>query len=181
MKLGCLIYGYNNLLSSKNNNVKREEKQLKLIPSNTKQVKFFKSLAPPLAAAFLILSPICATPVSIGQTIDIQRGVTLFRQTCIGCHDAGGNIIQPGSTLYTKDLQRNGVDTEEEIYRVTYYGKGRMPGFGKECMPRGQCTFGARLEDEEIKILAEFVKLQADKGWPRDESKGIAKINLFGN
>ena len=22
---------------------------------------------------------------------------------------------------------RNGVDTEEEIYRVTYYGKGRMP------------------------------------------------------
>lgn len=42
--------------------MKREEKQLKLIPSNTKQVKFFKSLAPPLAAAFLILSPICATP-----------------------------------------------------------------------------------------------------------------------
>lgn len=22
---------------------------------------------------------------------------------------------------------RNGIDTEEEIYRVTYYGKGRMP------------------------------------------------------
>ncbi|KAL9276589.1 hypothetical protein ACSQ67_025847 [Phaseolus vulgaris] len=63
-------------------------------------------------------------------------------------------------------LNRNGVDTEEAIYRVTYYGKGRMPGFGKECMPRGQCTFGARLEDEEIKVLAEFVKLQADQGWP---------------
>jgi cytochrome c6 len=41
-----------------------------------------------------------------------------------------------------------------------------MQGFGKECTPRGQCTFGARLEDEEIKILAEFVKLQADQGWP---------------
>ncbi|XP_012572603.1 cytochrome c6, chloroplastic isoform X2 [Cicer arietinum] len=140
MKLGCLIYGYNNLLSSKNNNVKREEKQLKLIPSNTKQVKFFKSLAPPLAAAFLILSPICATPVSIGQTIDIQRGVTLFRQTCIGCHDAGGNIIQPGSTLYTKDLQRNGVDTEEEIYRVTYYGKGRMPEMKVKELRRLTCS-----------------------------------------
>jgi len=24
-------------------------------------------------------------------------------------------------------LNRNGVDTEEAIYRVTYYGKGRMP------------------------------------------------------
>lgn len=171
MKLACLISGYNNPVSIKDN-VKREEKHVKLIHTKTKQqVKFFNNLAPPLAAAFLLFSPICATPVSIAQTIDIQRGATLFSQTCIGCHDAGGNIIQPGSTLFTKDLQRNGVDTEEEIYRVTYYGKGRMPGFGKECMPRGQCTFGARLEDEDIKILAEFVKLQADKGWPSIETE----------
>jgi hypothetical protein len=61
---------------------------------------------------------------------------------------------------------RNGVDTEEEIYRVTYFGKGRMPGFGEKCTPRGQCTFGPRLQDEEIKLLAEFVKFQADQGWP---------------
>lgn len=33
--------------------------------------------------------------VSSAQTVDIQRGTTLFRQACIGCHDAGGNIIQP--------------------------------------------------------------------------------------
>ncbi|CAN7001922.1 unnamed protein product [Brassica oleracea var. botrytis] len=59
-----------------------------------------------------------------------------------------------------------GVDTEEEIYRVTYFGKGRMPGFGEKCTPRGQCTFGPRLQDEEIKLLSEFVKLQADQGWP---------------
>lgn len=45
-----------------------------------------------------------------------------------------------------------------------------MQGFGKECKPRGQCTFGARLEDEDIKILAEFVKSQADQGWPRIET-----------
>lgn len=24
-------------------------------------------------------------------------------------------------------MYRNGVDTEEEIYNITYYGKGRMP------------------------------------------------------
>jgi len=71
-----------------------------------------------------------------------------------------------GATLFTKDLERNGVDTEEEIYRVTYFGKGRMPGFGEKCTPRGQCTFGPRLQDEEIKLLAEFVKFQADQGWP---------------
>ncbi|KAI5392878.1 hypothetical protein KIW84_060151 [Lathyrus oleraceus] len=107
--------------------LQQRKNQLKPIPTKTNQVKFFTTLAPPLAAAFLLFSPICITLVSSAQTLDILRGASLFRQTCIGCHDAGGNIIQPGSTLYTKDLQRNGVDTEEEIYRVTYYGKGRMP------------------------------------------------------
>ncbi|XP_057421848.1 cytochrome c6, chloroplastic [Lotus japonicus] len=165
--ISCSTY-YNRLLSVKDS-VKREEENP--IPRRkAKELKFsLKSLAPPLVAAFLVLSPISGTPVSSGQTIDIQRGATLFRKACIGCHDAGGNIIQPGSTLYTKDLQRNGVDTEEAIYRISYYGKERMPGFGKECMPRGQCTFGARLEDEDIKLLAEFVKLQANKGWPSIE------------
>lgn len=37
-------------------------------------------------------------------------------------------------------------------------------------MPRGQCTFGPRLQEEEIRILAEFVKSQADNGWPKVES-----------
>ncbi|XP_052203733.1 cytochrome c6, chloroplastic isoform X2 [Diospyros lotus] len=131
-----------------------------------------KSLAPSLmAAALLSLSPaIFNPPASIGQVMDVQRGATLFRQACIGCHDGGGNIIQPGATLFLKDLQRNGVDTEEEIYRVTYYGKGRMPGFGENCTPRGQCTFGARLQENEIKALAEFVKSQAGQGWPNIES-----------
>ncbi|KAM1032504.1 hypothetical protein ACFX2I_036083 [Malus domestica] len=136
------------------------------IPQKQEEWKFLKSLAPPLMAAVLTFSPLSITPVSHAQAIDVQRGAALFRRTCIGCHDAGGNIIQPGATLFTKDLQRNGVDTEEEIYRVTYFGKGRMPGFGEKCAPRGQCTFGARLQDEEIKILAEFVKLQADQNWP---------------
>ncbi|PNY14979.1 cytochrome c6 [Trifolium pratense] len=146
-----------------------------ILERNTQQLRDSHRLLIGIGAALIsdnhiYHETVCMLIISSAQTIDIQRGATLFRQTCIGCHDAGGNIIQPGSTLYTKDLQRNGVDTEEEIYRVTYYGKGRMPGFGKECTPRGQCTFGARLEDEEIKILAEFVKLQADQGWPSIET-----------
>ncbi|BBH01299.1 Cytochrome c [Prunus dulcis] len=142
------------------------------IVQKQEQWKFLKSLAPPLmAAAVLALSPICITPVSDAQTLDVPKGAALFRKTCIGCHDAGGNIIQPGATLF-REIYRgnrpfiNGVDTEEEIYRVTYFGKERMPGFGEKCTPRGQCTFGARLQDEEIKLLAEFVKLQADQNWP---------------
>lgn len=49
---------------------------------------------------------------------------------------------------------------------------GSLQGFGEKCTPRGQCTFGARLQDEEIKLLAEFVKSQADSGWPNVKSYG---------
>ncbi|CAH1420244.1 unnamed protein product [Lactuca virosa] len=131
-----------------------------------RQIKFLQRLTPSLFAAFVALSPIITPPVgSYAEAIDVQRGASLFGHACIGCHVAGGNIIQPGATLFLKDLQRNGVDTEEEIYNITYYGKGRMPGFGEMCTPRGQCTFGARLKEDEIKLLANFVKSQADQGW----------------
>nr|KJB66980.1 hypothetical protein B456_010G168700 [Gossypium raimondii] len=74
---------------------------------HVEQVKIphFKNMFPPLVAAFVALSPICNTP-AIAQSVDIQRGATLFGQACIGCHDGGGNIIQPGATLFTKDLER---------------------------------------------------------------------------
>ncbi|KAK4792608.1 hypothetical protein SAY86_023043 [Trapa natans] len=135
-------------------------------PKRKEGVEFIRALAPPLMAAIVALSPLCGTPAAFGQTVDIQRGSALFGRACIGCHDAGGNIIQPGATLFTKDLQRNGTDTVEEIYKVTYFGKGRMPGFGENCTPKGQCTFGPRLQEEDIKVLAQFVKEQADRGWP---------------
>ncbi|CAN4081866.1 unnamed protein product [Withania somnifera] len=104
------------------------------------EVKLLKSLAPPLMTALISLSPIVNPPVSVGQTIDIQKGAALFNRACIGCHYEGGNIIQPG--------------------------------FGENCTPRGQCTFVPRLQDDEIKLLAEFVKSQADQGWPKIESSG---------
>ncbi|XP_021890053.1 cytochrome c6, chloroplastic isoform X2 [Carica papaya] len=145
---------------------KANEEGQNLVTLKQRHVTIFKKFAPPLMAAIVALSPIFNTPVSFGQSIDIQKGATLFRRACIGCHDAGENVIQPGATLFTNDLQRNGVDTEDKLFRITYYGKGRMPGFGENCTPRGQCTFGPRLQDEEIKLLAQLVKFQADQGWP---------------
>ncbi|KAJ8466064.1 hypothetical protein OPV22_028616 [Ensete ventricosum] len=128
-------------------------------------------LATPLVAATAILA--LSAPVAYGQSTTMSNGgAALFQKACIGCHDMGGNILQPGATLFMKDLQRNGVATEEGIYDITYYGKGRMPGFGERCTPRGQCTFGPRLQEDEIKLLAEFVKSQADRGWPKIESYG---------
>ncbi|CAA6669893.1 unnamed protein product [Spirodela intermedia] len=114
-------------------------------------------LAPPLAATILTLSP----PYFLTTPASPNGGAALFRRACIGCHDAGGNILQP-------EWRRH----REEIYKITYFGKGRMPGFGEKCTPRGQCTFGPRLQEEEIKQLAEFVKLQATKGWPKIEVNG---------
>nr|XP_043631945.1 cytochrome c6, chloroplastic [Erigeron canadensis] len=152
-----------------NGNLGNQTQCVKLNPQQQQglKLKFLQRWGPPLLAAVLALSPIIISPpVSYGQAIDVQRGASLFGRACIGCHDAGGNILQPGATLFLKDLQRNGIDTEEEIYRITYYGKGRMPGFGEMCTPRGQCTFGARLQEDEIKLLADFVKAQADQGWP---------------
>ncbi|KAL0442336.1 UNVERIFIED_CONTAM: Cytochrome c6, chloroplastic [Sesamum latifolium] len=137
--------------------------------SRKEEVKLLKLLGPPLLAAVVALSSISNPPVSMGETVDVDKGGNLFRRACIGCHAAGGNIIQPGATLFLQDLQRNGVETEEEIYRITYYGKGRMPGFGENCTPRGQCTFGPRLREDEIRLLAEFVKSQAERGWPNVE------------
>lgn len=42
--------------------------------------------------------------VSDAQTLDVQKGAALFRKTCIGCHDAGGNIIQPVSLHLSVNL-----------------------------------------------------------------------------
>ncbi|KAK1410811.1 hypothetical protein QVD17_37351 [Tagetes erecta] len=149
----------------------KQENEAQLVKPQ-QELKLIQRLAPPLFAAFVALSPIVNPPVSYGQGIDVQRGASLFNRACIGCHDAGGNIIQPGATLFLKDLQRNGIDTEEEIYRITYYGKGRMPGFGEMCTPRGQCTFGPRLQEDDIRLLSEFVKAQADQGWTNIGNSG---------
>ncbi|XP_062189295.1 cytochrome c6, chloroplastic [Phragmites australis] len=130
--------------------------------------------APLFAAALLVASAPpglpAATPPAFAQPV--SEGAALFRKACIGCHDMGGNILQPGATLFLKDLERNGVATEEELYNITYYGKGRMPGFGEKCTPRGQCTFGPRLSEDDIKLLASFVKSQAENGWPKIEGDG---------
>lgn len=47
---------------------------------------------------FLLLLVYCGVE-SLGQTLDSQRGATLFNRACIGCHDTGGNIIQPVSLI----------------------------------------------------------------------------------
>lgn len=53
-----------------------------------------------------------------------------------GCHAGGGNIVQAGQTLFTGDLQKNGMMDPDALYNLIYKGKGKMPGYGTDCAPR---------------------------------------------
>ena len=88
-----------------------------------------------------------------------------FAKTCAGCHAAGGNVVAAGATLFPPDLERNGVNDVDTIYKLIYGGKNKMPGYGEGCEPRGQCTFGARLADDDVRGLAEYVLEQSKAGW----------------
>ena len=62
-------------------------------------------------------------------------------------------------------MERNGYLDVDAIYNIVYSGKGKMYGFGEQCAPKGKCTFGARLSDNQIRELAEYTKQKAETGW----------------
>ena len=70
-----------------------------------------------------------------------------------------------GATLFPEDLKRNGLDSADAIFSLVYKGKGKMPGYGVDCAPKGQCTFGPRLSDAEVRELATYVSEQAANEW----------------
>ena len=89
----------------------------------------------------------------------------MFATDCAGCHAAGGNVVQAGATLFPADLTRNGVNDADAVYDVIYGGKGKMPGYGEGCAPKGKCTFGARLSDEDVRGLAGYVLERSAAEW----------------
>ena len=106
-----------------------------------------------------------AVSLSAGSASADDASDELLNKTCAGCHAAGGNIVAAGATLFPQDLQRNGVNDVDTIYKLVYGGKNKMPGYGQDCQPRGQCTFGARLSDDEVRGLAEYVLEQSKLEW----------------
>ena len=71
-----------------------------------------------------------------------------------------------GPGLSTPELQRLSGEPLAAVGELISLGRGKMPGFGAECAPRGACTFGPRLSQPEIAALAQFVLDQAARGWP---------------
>jgi cytochrome c6 len=122
------------------------------------------------AAAVLVVALAPAAPAHADQAAAAGN----FALKCAGCHAGGGNVLQAGATLATADLQRNGYGDPEALYDLIYKGKGRMPGFGRECAPKGQCTFGARLEDDEVQGLVDYVLRRAGEGWVAEVAEGAA-------
>ena len=124
----------------------------------TSAAAFALAFSSPLALA--AEAPAAAAPVAALNPPE------LFARTCGGCHAGGGNIVELGATLRSDALERNGYTDAASVAKLVYAGKGKMPGYGEGCAPRGQCTFGARLSDADIDKLSAFVLEQAAAGWP---------------
>jgi cytochrome c6 len=73
--------------------------------------------------------------------------------------------MQPGAALTKADMLRNSALEVQVVYSIIYSGKGKMYGFGENCTPKGQCTFGPKLTDAQVQGLAEYVIEKAEKGW----------------
>eukprot|EP01023_Acetabularia_acetabulum_P011259 TRINITY_DN1514_c1_g1_i2.p2 TRINITY_DN1514_c1_g1~~TRINITY_DN1514_c1_g1_i2.p2 ORF type:complete len:156 (-),score=17.51 TRINITY_DN1514_c1_g1_i2:225-692(-) len=126
----------------------------------------FKRLVNGATSASLSIAVISSFPQLTYAQMEPTVGST-FALKCAGCHIAGGNVVQSGATLFLGDLERNGYLDVDKLYSIIYNGKGKMPGFGQECTPKGKCTFGKRSSDEEIKQLGEYVLQQANQNWQK--------------
>lgn len=117
-----------------------------------------------LAAALATSAWLAGSAPAAAEELAVDSS-QLFTSTCAGCHVGGGNIVRRDATLRLADLQKNGIADEEGVYRTIYSGRGSMPGYGVDCAPKLQCTFGPRLSDDQIKSLAAYVLDRAQAGW----------------
>ena len=93
------------------------------------------------------------TGTSYAFASDIENGEQLFAANCSACHLGGKNVVVPEKNLQSDVLQANGMKSVDAItYQVTN---------GKNAMP----AFGGRLDDQNIKDIAEYVISQSTKGW----------------
>jgi cytochrome c6 len=99
-------------------------------------------------AKILIINFILQSSV---QAKSLNKGAIIFKANCNICHIGGNNIIIPEKNLFRRSLEANGMNNQESIeYQITN-GKNGMP------------AFGGRLNEDEIKKVANYVFLQEFK------------------
>ncbi len=91
--------------------------------------------------------------VPVAMTASHEEGAKLFKQNCAACHAGGGNLVNAQKTLKKEALEKYDMYSKEAIVYQVVNGKNAMPAFGK------------RLSSGQIESLAEYVLVQADKGW----------------
>nr|ARW64062.1 cytochrome c553 [Chondria sp. (in: red algae)] len=81
--------------------------------------------------------------------IDLEAGESVFGANCTACHIGGGNTLVNEKNLKLDALKFNSKDTVEAIITQVTNGKNGMP------------AFSPKLEDDEIKNVANYVLNQA--------------------
>jgi len=97
-----------------------------------------------------VLSVAVATTVLLFATMPAQaekiKGEAEFKQHCAACHADGGNLINPGKTLFRKDREKSGLKSSADLVRIM-----RNPG-------PGMSTFDTKtLPDKEAKMIADYI------------------------
>jgi len=85
----------------------------------------------------------------------IATGAKVFNANCAACHMGGGNVVAANKNLKIETLKQYSMDSEAAIITQVLNGKNAMP------------SFKARLNENQIKAVANFVLAQSEKGWKR--------------
>jgi cytochrome c6 len=75
-----------------------------------------------------------------------RDGAELFKQYCANCHPDGGNVSDPKRTLHGSVLQRNQINTPEDIVRIMRNPRSRMIRFDQ-----------STLSDRDALSIAEYI------------------------
>nr|YP_009297814.1 cytochrome c553 [Kumanoa americana]AOM67548.1 cytochrome c553 [Kumanoa americana] len=90
---------------------------------------------------------------SVYAETNIEAGEQIFNANCAACHSGGNNVIVPDKNLKKDTLEENKMYSINAITNQVTNGKNAMP------------AFGARLSDDDINNVANYVLSQAEQNW----------------
>jgi cytochrome c6 len=92
-------------------------------------------------------APTVTTAGSAATVLDTaQDGEALFKQYCAACHPNGGNVSDPGKSLYASSLKRNHITTPEDVVRIMRNPRSRMIRLDAATLP-----------ERDAQTIAEYV------------------------
>eukprot|EP00933_Yihiella_yeosuensis_P064322 TRINITY_DN6766_c3_g1_i2.p1 TRINITY_DN6766_c3_g1~~TRINITY_DN6766_c3_g1_i2.p1 ORF type:complete len:251 (+),score=55.89 TRINITY_DN6766_c3_g1_i2:64-816(+) len=98
-----------------------------------------------------------------------EDGKAVFIAKCSGCHMSGYNKVRPNYSLFSKDMERHGYKGHpEKIMEIMRYGKGKMPGFAKDCAEKSeytQCGVIVNLSEENLMDVEDFIINRMNDNW----------------